>query len=166
MKTVGEREIALGVLSTNRQNDDARLFLESGEIISLSESVIYQNNTEYMVNGNPARKVWFSQICTPFMNPSSDELHMMTGCIEVDGQRNNLIGMSISRFTTLVKGRKFRVSALSGMVTFNRQSPIYGKFNNDMERYNYVKRCVQERRYGDINNLTKAALCYSLIEVK
>ena len=139
-------------------------FLCDGEVIEFTKFDYTARNVECEINGDPHRKLWYSQLSAIYYSSEMMEGYSM---ITLKGKEYVFIrNLAPCEFCEYVKGKKFRVEvdkvAIFGV---NRNSNMYKDFSSYDDVRNYVMKCIEDNRITDIGDILKFASCYDLYEI-
>lgn len=146
--------------------DEFIRYLKNGEVIEFTGCENSANNSEYIINNNPSRKIWYSQLSEHFL---TEDLDVFLTCIFFDnGEQISFANIDSCDLFNKCKGKKFRVSIpFDFSYRINRFSKIWDKNHiyllNDM--YKYIVSCAERSDYQSIGDTLKTANAYILKEI-
>lgn len=159
----------IGFVSFNQPlpslHSEKRYWLNDGEIIRFTNrKVTSSNNAEYEINGDPYVSIYFSQLECKAVNKQLNAW----GCklFLKDGSQKNIYELNESDFWNIVKGKTFQVDIFSDVpFVINPRSKklkMFVKYNQVLE---FVRKCFNEDRFEDIEDLLLKRNVYALTEI-
>lgn len=141
-------------------------FMNNGEIVQFTDCTNYSENSEYIINNNQHKKIWYSQLAYIFFN---DNLDLVATTIKfLNGEEISFFSLDSVDLYNRCKGKHFKVKVLyEYKYTFNKKSKRVDEIGlyTYQEIYNYITSCIADDRFNDIGDLLKTATAYSLQEV-
>jgi len=147
----------------NGYTDEEIHYLDNGMIVEFTNCETYSSNCKFQIN-HENRYIWFSQLCNIYIQ---DDLTRMVGVLtNKNGENKQIIKFSDLEFWNEVKGKKYEVEAdgIFYIVNMRSQTAKENHLFSHQDIYEYVKKCVDNNRIGDIGDCLKTAQSYSLIE--
>ena len=145
--------------------DEFIRYLKNGEVIEFTGCENSANNSEYIINNNPSRKIWYSQLSQLFL---AEDLMPFHACIILkDGEEIEFKDIDSWDFYKNYKGRRFKVNTYNDGYTINIKSKVWDakKIYCFDEQYKYVLLCVTNNNYSSIGDALKPANAYFLTEI-
>jgi len=165
-KTIGKREIALGLLSKKIYTGDGKVlrFMSDDSIVEFKVESAYSTNAEFTMNGDRNWKIWFSQLDPVYIR--EEDLKLEGGRITVDGNTKLIATISVDDFINMVRGRKFKVSFHPDRLAMDfRKNEKCRRFSNAGEVQSHIEKALNEERYDDVKGILKVMPMYDLVEV-
>jgi hypothetical protein len=147
---------------------DGMRYLNNGEIIQFTKSTNTYSNSEYEINNQSNRKIWYSQLARPFF---TEDLELWFTKIKFkDGTIYLFKDLDSLDLYNLCKGKQFRVIVHDELrYTFQDINKSVTaetkKLYTLLDIYDYIMLCVKENRIEDIGDLLRTVSAYSLVEI-
>ncbi len=145
--------------------DEFIRFFKEGETVEFTSSTNTSCNSEYEINHNSARKIWYSQLSRMFM---TDDLVPFFACIQFkSGEEVEYKDLDSCDLYNKCKGKRFKVQIPGLTYTFNEKSKIWGDTNifNKFKMIQYIKDCINRDNIEKLGDILKTANAYFLIEI-
>lgn len=141
-------------------------WLNHGEIIEFTNFVFYSQNVKFEINHDEYREIWLSQFTDFFL---TDDLEVFSSIIVFKGEEGKPIrNYDMNELCELLRNKKFQVHLdTRGKYVFNKKSDVWDTvpLKTYPNAYEYVKKCVDNNRIGEIGTLLKISNCYHLCEI-
>ncbi|WP_028903765.1 hypothetical protein [Prevotella sp. P6B4] len=145
--------------------DDVIRFLSNNDIISFTDCTNTSDNSEYIINNDSSRKIWYSQLAQFYM---SEDMDLFVTCVQFKtGEEVEFIHIDSCDLYKKCRGRKFQVYIHPNSYTFNKKSKIWDEIGiyNYKEMYDYIVACIENNAIESIGDILKPANPYFLIEI-
>ena len=145
--------------------DDVIRFLNNNDIIEFTDCTNTSDNSEYIINNDSNRKIWYSQLSRMFM---TDDLVPFFACIQFkSGEEVEYKDLDSCDLYNKCKGKRFKVQIPGLTYTFNEKSKIWGDTNifNKFKMIQYIKDCINRDNIEKLGDILKTANAYFLIEI-
>lgn len=160
--------VALNRPINRSQNEDwVCRTLDNEETIEFTNCKNTSNNSEYEINNNPSRKIWFSQLSRYYLTDDLEGIYQPTVVFK-DGREYILNELDSCVFYNMCKGRKFQVEKVPECIyALNEKSEtIKAKYLSTLlDTYNFVKNCVDTNKFNEIGDILKLVTAARLIEI-
>ena len=146
--------------------DDIIRFLNNNDIIEFTDCINTSNNSEYVINNDSSRKIWYSQLAQFYM---TEDMVLFVTCVQFKtGEEVEFLNIDSWDLFKRCKGKKFQVYIPSNSYTFNKKSRIWDEkgIYNYKEMYEYIVACIKENAFECIGDILKPANPYFLIETR
>lgn len=144
--------------------DDVIRFLNNHEIIGFTECTNTSDNSEYVINNNFSRKIWYSQLAQFYM---TEDMVLFVTCVQFKtGEEVEFIKIDSWELFKKCRGKKFQVYIPSNSYTFNSKSKIWDETGiyNYKKMYDYIVACIEKNAFECLGDILKPANPYFLIE--
>lgn len=139
---------------------------QDGEIINFTSSIIFFDDVEFRVNGDPHRRLKLSQLTGVYLSVDNEDFGV-SGIVLRNGDEYILRNLLCTEFMRLVRNRSFQVNIEKGdQYQLNERSEKFQEIRDYEKMMDYIYDRLSNEDYAAVEGLAFKGYCYTLKEVR